>query len=192
MQLTTARAASLPNSLVVTVPGADTYQNQATATATWSIVGATPISRVSLWASLSPPQIAGPTPNWTGYVSLLCTSFGYGEACLLYTRGADMIEPDVAYTGYLLSLSYSGGPAYMHFCPVTGTMTPNIWTRVELRVTKGSTSTVQVFFNGTEAANCTSGFNDDTVAKFTFGEEASSVMPGWTMHYDNIVAAAYR
>lgn len=192
MQLTTARAASAPNSLVVTVPGADTFQTQATATATWSVTGAEPITRVSLWASLSPPQIAGPTPDWTGYVSLLCTSFGYGEACLLYTRGADVIDSGVPYTGYLLSLMYTGGPAFFNFCAVTGTMTPNIWTRVELRVTKGSASTVQVFFNGTEAAKCTSTFSDDTVAKFTFGEEASYVMPGWTMHYDNIAAAVYR
>ena len=194
MQLTTARAASAPNSLVVTVPGADTFQTQATATATWNVTGADPITRVSLWASLSPPQIAGPTPDWTGYVSLLCASFGYGEACLLYTRGADVIDPSVAYTGYFLSLMYSGGPAYLNFCavPSTGKMTPNTWTKVELRITKGSPSTVQVFFDGAEAVTCTSTFSDDTVAKFTFGEEASYVMPGWTMHYDNIAAAVYR
>lgn len=192
MQLTTVRAASSPNSLAVSVPGADTFQTQGAATATWNVVGANPISRVALWASLSPPQVAGPMPDWTGYVSLLCVAFGYGEACLIYTRGADLIESGVAYTGYALSLMYSGGPAYRNYCAVTGTMTPNIWTRVELRVTKGSSSTVQVFFNGTEAAKCTSTFGDDTVAKFTFGEEASSVMSAWTMHYDNIVAAVSR
>ena len=193
--LTTSRAYSEPNSLSATVPAAADFATAGSAIFGWNRVGSNPITRVSISAYLSPATAAGVTPAWTGSVSLLCVAFGSGEACLAYTMGAEGLafqsEP---YTGYFIDWMYTGGPAIRSNCVVTGTLTANVWTQVELRVTKTSSSdTIAVLFGGATVGSCNGTFGADTVSTLAFGPEAhAETTRAYTVYYDNVVAYVAR
>jgi hypothetical protein len=105
--------------------------------------------------------------------------------------GADLSFAD-GYSGYFITHSYSGGPAYLRHCALTGNLTANLWTRVELRLTR-SPATVQVFFNGSSAGtSCSAGFLDDTLSDVSFGMRAFPETAAWTVYYDNVVATVRR
>jgi len=193
MSLTTARASSAPNSLTTSVPAASSYSTAGTATLTWSPVGSDPIATVSVAVSLSPVTLGGVASPWTGAVSLLCISFGSGQACLGYTYGSEyMAFQEDAYTGYFIEWMYTGGAAVRSQCKVSGTLTANIWNRVELRVSSGS-DTVEVLFGGTSAGTCDAAFDADTNFKVAVGPKvASSTSFTHTMYYDNVTVAATR
>jgi hypothetical protein len=159
----------------------------------WGNVGSNPIATVSIAASLSPVTLGGVVTPWTGAVSLMCISFGSGQACLDYTYGATgLVFEENAYTGYFIEWMYTGGAAVRSQCKVTGSLTANIWTRVELRVTKSS-GTVEVLFGGTSAGTCTGMFDADTTFTASVGPKAiSTTSYSYTLYYDNIVAATTR
>ena len=190
--LATDRASSPANSVKVTVPTASDFASAATAIVTWQDVGAAALTSASITADLSPVSVAGVTTPWTGSVTLMCVSFGSGDACLSYTRGADTAFK-AGYTGYYIEATYTGGAAMRDECEVTGTLTANLWKRVELRVTKSASPSIQVLFAGTVAGTCNMGFDADSVATFTFGEaaHAATTLP-WSMYYDNVVAVVKR
>ncbi len=189
--LTNARASSTPSSLIVTVPSAAAYTSAATASMSWSDVGSTALKGVSLAADFSPATVSGVPAPWTGNVALLCVSFGSGRACLNYTSGADT-EFQTAYTGYYIEALYTGGSAVRYECAVTATLTANLWTRVELRVT-ASSGAIQVFFGGSAVGTCTGAFDADTVSVSTVGlRVTAATTTSWTSYYDNVVAAVSR
>ena len=130
-------------------------------------MGAAGISSLSITADINPVTLPGPVPPWTGTIDLMCASFGSGEACFSYTRGANL-SFNSAYTGYFIEHQFTGGPAYLYECQVTANLTANLWTRVELRLTK-SPGTVQVFVAGAKVGECNAGFLDDTASDISFG-----------------------
>jgi hypothetical protein len=135
--------------------------------------------------------MGGVTPPWTGGVDLLCVSFGSASACLQYTRGADT-DFATNYTGLLIEYQYTGGPAYLGQCEVTGTLPSGVWTPVELRLT--SAGAMEIFINGTSAAGtCTVSILGDTVGRVEVGLQAHAVTTlGQTVYYDNVVAVVRR
>jgi hypothetical protein len=191
--ITTARASSLPQSLITSVGGpAGTALQQASLQ--WHNVGSTAVSSLSITADINPVNFVGVAPPWTGTIDVLCASFGSGDACFSYTRGADLAFAD-GYVGYFIEFTYSGGPAYRTQCRLTGSLTSNLWSRVELRLTRNPAS-IQVFINGTNAIpagmTCGASFLDDTVTDVSFGMRAYPETQAWTVYYDNVVAAVRR
>lgn len=188
--ITTARASSLPQSLLTSTGSATASATPQRATLEWQNVGATGVSSVSIAAHINPVNFVGVAPPWTGSIDLMCASFGSGDACFSYTRGADLSFAN-GYTGYFIEHTYTGGPAFRFQCQVTGSLTSNLWTRVELRLTR-SPATIEVFIAGANAGQCNGSFLDDTAADVSFGMRAFSEAPGWTVYYDNVVAAVRR
>ena len=115
--ITTARASSLPQSLLTTQSGG-TGTTRQEARLQWHNVGAMGVTSVSIFADINPVNFPGVVPPWTGSIDLLCISFGSGEGCLSYTRGADLSFAD-GYTGYFIEHQYTGGPAYQFQCQLT-------------------------------------------------------------------------
>jgi hypothetical protein len=187
--LTNARASSLPQSLLTGTSGATGTARQE-ARLEWQNVGSTGVSSLSIAADINPVNFAGVAPPWTGSIDLLCVGFGSAEACFSYTRGADLSFAD-GYTGYFIDHTFSGGPAYQRQCQLTGNLTANLWTRVELRLTRNP-ATIQVFIAGASAGQCSAGVLDDTVTAATFGQIAFPDTPGWTVYYDNVIAVVRR
>ena len=184
--ITTARASSLPQSLLTSVTGAMNQQ----ARLVWHNVGATGVSSVSITADINPSNFGGVVPPWTGTIDLLCGSFGSGKTCFSITRGADLSFAD-GYTGYFIEHTYSGGPALRFQCQVTGTLTSNLWTRVELRLTRNP-GNLQVFIGGMSAGQCSGGFLNDTATDLSFGMQSYFDTQSWTVYYDNVVAVVRR
>jgi hypothetical protein len=192
MEITQARAASLPNALSNFVPAASDFSTASTSILTFSTVGSAAVTSVSVSASLNTVQQPGVTSPWTGGVDLLCVSFGFATSCLQYTRGADTTF-GTNYTGLLVDFMYTGGPAYSDQCEVTGTLPTGVWTRVELRLT--STGAIDVLINGTSAlaTTCSSTISGDTVGVVEVGQQSHAVTEHpQTLYYDNIVAVVRR
>jgi hypothetical protein len=191
LAITQVRAASLPNSLSAVVPAADDFATSGTAILTFSTVGSAPVSSVSVSASLSTVPMPGVTPPWTGGVDLLCVAFGSASACLQYTRGANT-EFAMNYTGLMIEYLFTGGPAYLGQCEVTGMLPSGVWTPVDLRLT--SAGVMEVFINGTSAAApCAVSILGDTVGRVEVGLQAHAVTAtGQTVYYDNVVAIVRR
>jgi hypothetical protein len=187
--ISNARASSLPQSLLSATSGATGTARQE-ARLEWHNVGAIGVSSLSIAADINPVNFAGVAPPWTGSIDLLCVSFGSGEACFSYTRGADLSFAD-GYTGYFIDHMFTGGPAYQYQCQLTGNLTANLWTRVELRLTR-TPATAQVFIAGASAGQCNAGVLDDTVTDVSFGQRAFPEAAGWTVYYDNVVAMVRR
>jgi hypothetical protein len=189
--ITQVRAASLPNSLSTVVPIADDFATAGTAILSFSAVGSTAVSSVSVSASLSTVPMGGVPAPWTGAVDLLCAVFGSTSACLQYTRGANT-DFATNYTGLLIEYRFTGGPAFFGQCQVTGTLPSGVWTPVDLRLT--SASAIEIFINGTSAAGtCTTPILGDTVGSVEVGLQAHAVTTiGQTVYYDNVVAVVRR
>jgi hypothetical protein len=188
--ITTARASSLPQSLITSLGSATSAGTPQRATLEWHNVGSTGVSSVSIAADLNPVNFAGVAPAWTGSINLLCASFGSGNTCFSYTRGADLSFAD-AYTGYFIEHTYSGGPATRYQCQVTGNLVVNLWTRVELRLTR-SPANIQVFIGGANAGQCSGSYLDDTATDISFGMRSFPEAQNWTVYYDNVVATVRR
>jgi hypothetical protein len=191
MAITQARAASLPNSLSAVVPTADDFATAGTAILSFSTLGSASVSSVSVSASLSTVPVGGVTPPWTGGVDLLCVAFGSASACLQYTRGANT-DFAMNYTGLLIEYQFTGGPAYLGQCEVTGTLPTGVWTPVDLRLT--SAGAIEVLINGTSAAGtCTVSILGDTAGSVEVGLQAHAVTTiGQTVYYDNVVTVVRR
>jgi hypothetical protein len=193
MARTTTRASSAPDSLSASVPSAADYTTAGSATLSWQDVGSTPIGTIAVSASLSPVTVGGVASAWTGSVSLMCVAFGSGQACLSYTYGSTNLSfQSTAYTGYYIAWLYSGGPATRQDCAITGSLTANIWTRVDLRV-DSATDTITVQFAGTTVGSCAGAFGADTVSTTTVGPKAyATTTYAYNLYYDNVVAYILR
>jgi hypothetical protein len=189
--ITTTRASSQPQSLLTSVGAATSTSSQQIALQ-WRTVGSTFASSVSITADISPLNFVGVAPPWSGSIALLCASFGsFGsnDACFSYTRGRDLSFAN-DYVGYFIE--HTGGPGFRYHCPLTGNLASNLWSRVELRLTRNP-GTVQVFINGTSGgATCSPSFLDDTMTEVSFGLRAHPETQGWNVYYDNVVAAVRR
>jgi hypothetical protein len=162
------------------------------ATLTWTDVGSTAVSSVSLTAAIDPvTAISLGTPWGNTYVNLMCISTGHNQTCLSYTYDGTTTGAN-NYTGYMVSKNYSGGIATFSECGVTPSLNTSLWNTVELIVTPG-TGTVQVFANGMSAASCPDSFDTDTNASVSVGlSNNGTTGAGWTAYFDNIVAAVHR
>ena len=179
--VTTQHASSLPNGWQTTV-GTDNGSNAALA---WHAAGAQPVASVIVAADLSPVGSRGITPPWTGSVSLLCVTFGSGQACLQYTMGDDTSFA-TAYTGYYLTVKYVGGAAILTEYQVYGTPQPNLWSRVQIEITAASKQ-IQVTIPGATNAAVTGYFDPDTAVDVTVGPETIGTTSGWSGYLDNVV-----
>jgi hypothetical protein len=125
-------------------------------------------------------------------VDLLCLDSGSGETCLSYTEGKDLEFQD-AYSGLFITEVYTGGPAFLRTCKVTGSISAGAWTRVELRANR-STGATQVLLNGTNGATaCNLTYLVDSAAEVRVGLEGSTgVQRAFSAYYDNVEAYVLR
>lgn len=183
---TTAHASSLPQAWQATVPAGSAA---AQATLTWHDTGTKPVATVTAAADVSPVAAQG-VAAWTGSVKLLCVKFGSGQACLEYTMDAQKGFAS-NYTGYYVSLTYSGGGAMISEQPLVGSLPAGIWTRAQLTVTASSQQVV-VTIGGTASTPFAGYFDPDTTVDVTVGANASGSVSGWTAYFDNLVTTVTR
>jgi hypothetical protein len=190
--LSTTRAASLPNSWYVSSPSVAAMQLPSEATLTRRFVGAAQIKSVVVSADISFVAPAGVTPSWTGSVDILCVDTGSGNTCLSYTEGGST-DFASAYTGLYLTHVYTGGPAFIAGCKVTGSIASGIWTRVELRADTSGPVTVLIDGSNRAAADCDFSYLADSAADVRVGLEAHSEMQRtFSAYYDNVEAYVLR
>lgn len=190
----TAKASSLPYSILTSVAAVDSGLNPDTGTLAWNDVGSSAITKVSLAAALNPPPDDSIVPAWSGDMTLLCIATGSNQTCLTYTvHGSTGFSGD--YTGFYVSWVYSGGAAVRADCAIstTTTLKPNLWNNVSLDVTLG-TGAIQFFIGATEVtSSCSGSFGNDTVAKVTVGSATQGITTSsWAGYIDNVVAAVSR
>jgi hypothetical protein len=183
--LTNQRASSLPDSWSVGVTNGDASK----AALKWHVSGAQPISAVTVAADFSPaPGVAAP---WSGDVSLLCIQFGSGSACLNYTNGGNTGFASGPYTGYYLFTQQDNGAVVFGDSQLYGTLQPNLWTRVQMRVTASSGS-IEITSPGLSSGALSSGFGADTTVDVFVGPRTSGATAGWSGYIDNVVVYVSR
>jgi hypothetical protein len=190
--LSTTRAVSLPNSWLASVPAVAAMQQPGEASLLHHFVGAQQIKSIVVSANISLIAKVGVTPAWTGSVDLLCVDSGSGNTCLSYTEGGST-ESVSDYSGLYLTHVYTGGPAYLRTCQVSGSIATGVWTRVELHAdTSGS---VTLLLDGTNhaASDCDFTYLVDSAADVQVGLAAhSATARPLSAYYDNVEAYVTR
>lgn len=188
--VTTQHASSLPDSWQVAVPAETTSAAADQATLSWHDTGSQAIATVTAAADVSPVAPAGVSPAWSSWVEILCVDVGSGDACLDYTMG-DSTAFQTGYTGFFLTMSYTGSAATITEHQVFGSLTAGLWTRVQIQVAMASQQIV-VTMGGTANQPITGHFDPDTVANVTVGPSASGQTSGWSAYFDNVVTEVAR
>jgi hypothetical protein len=188
LSASTARAISAPTSLLASVGSEADFSHPQTATLTWSDVGATAISGVSVTVQVNPVVSGGVSAPWTGSVDLLCVKYGGNSSCLSYTIG----DPTMGGTsGYYLRFVFSGGAAFAMNCPISGAFTTNLWNPVTLLVHASGGTDLTI--NGTASPSCPSPPLTDTAATVVIGPAASGTTNApFSTYLDNLIAAVQR
>jgi hypothetical protein len=184
--VTTDVAESAPQSFQAFVADVDTVQS---AGIEWSVVGADPVKVAGVRASINPKGWLSLGPKWGNGISLLCVSFGSGQACLSHTRGGAIDGAE--YTGYYIYYEYSGGPAYAGTCPISGELDVNLWNDVTLEF--DDSADIAVTINGEEQEPCSGGNLASTTATVLVGvDNVSGQDENATIRYDNVSAWVQR
>jgi hypothetical protein len=185
----TLRASSPPSSMrshvnAETVTGTNADRGKLS----WTAVGSTPVTSVSLSANIHP--VTSPAVvNDTGYVDLLCIDNSATSLCLSHATMT-------GYVGMQIVEKRTMDGFYQGYCDVHSSVRAlpvNVWTQVELRAS--TAGTVELFINGQAAAItlCTQRLASDTVATAVVGLHAwAQTGAAYTAHFDNVVVAVRR
>jgi hypothetical protein len=185
--LSTAAAASAPNSLFASVPAAADATTQGAATLAWTEVAAAPIKAITVNAQVNPTVPGGVYPPWSGSVRVLCVRYNgaNSQACLEYEYGSP--------TKLTIHWIYIPSAAAQGYCDLPNLWTANVWNPISLTLVD-ATGVVTVTLNG-QATTCTPGFGPgpDTSATVTIGPQAEATTTGpWSGYYDDVTAYVSR
>jgi hypothetical protein len=185
--LSTAAAASAPNSFFASVPAASDATHQGAATLAWTEVAAAAIKSITVSAQVNPTNPGGVFPPWSGYVEVLCVKYNGAdsEACLEYQYGSP--------SKLTIHWIYIPSAAAQGFCDLPALWTANVWNPVSLTLVD-ATGIVTVTLNGqTTMCNPSFGPGPDTSATVTIGPHADATTTGsWSGYIDDVVAYVSR
>jgi hypothetical protein len=174
--VSTARASSAPNSFYAR--GAKQDSTADTGTITWSNVGPTAVSSVTVVLDYLHPAVAGFPGTWDGYDDFLCVAIGSSRGCLKST-------------GIALTLRYQSGGTLMDCGDLASDSIPDeVWTRGQLQMTS---SGVTFSVGTTVKASCSAAVPPSTAATVMLGvEQNAPTLADFDMYYDNVVAYTKR
>jgi hypothetical protein len=185
--LTQAVAKSAPNALEINAPALNASVN--VSTFSWSTVGAQPVIRAVITASINPTALAGPPLPYDTFIEILCLDTGDGRACINYTLGGDVNSE--SYSGFFLKWTVSSGPPLLAEFPI-GNATPNLWSDVSLSLSPGGELIGSV---GSESFNAEGEVNipPTTAITATFGGRSAYGDSGpMRLRMDNVVVTVER
>ncbi len=168
-------AFSTPRSVKVTIPNAASR-----ASLTWTAVGSTQVTSVSVKAKINPAALGTLMPEWKTEIPLLCVHLGSATDCLDYDGKV-----------LLLYLDYEGDSAMALKCPVSGNLAAGLWNDVELRITPAKVA--ELLIGGAlKTSSCAEMHDADTSVTATVGLSGAANTSAWTVNYDDIVVAVTR
>ena len=154
---------------------------------TWTAVGSTPVSRVSLSARINPTLPSSVGDTYSARVTLLCVSNAARSFCLSKVNYS-------GYTGLLLfEERFDVGVTIAACGPATAVeLNSNLWNTLTLTV---SSSALSVTVNGAafDTGDCSLRLTGDTAVTASIGHRAhATTASGLTAYYDDIVVAVER